>query len=89
MVSDETLNEWIQELEREDSTSIKTIKDLTVSEFKSLIREVISEEIAKHSFVQPVPMQPYYYQPLQPWESNKVWCSTDISNVQNIHKEEI
>lgn len=75
----------------ENTSEKKLIKDLTISEFKELIREVISEEVAKHSFVQPVlPMQPYYYEPVYPWDDrNKVWCSTDISNVQNIHKEEI
>ena len=71
----------------ENTSEKKLIKDLTILEFKGLIREVISEEIAKYSFVQPLPMQPYYYEPVYPWDDrNKVWCDTkttmkDISNI--------
>lgn len=55
----------------------KTVIDLTVTEFKEIIREVVAEEVAKHNFVIPtVPVQPFYYQPVQPWEAGKVYCIT-------------
>ena len=51
--------------------------DLTVKELREIIREVVAEEVAKHSFAIPtVPVQPFYYQPVQPWEVGKVYCTT-------------
>ena len=45
----------------------KKLSELTVNQLKDIIREVISEEIAKHTFIQPVPpTQPYYYN-VEPW----------------------
>ena len=48
----------------------KKLLDLTISEFKEIIREVVAEEISKHNFITPspvIPPQPYYYQPVEPW----------------------
>ena len=57
------------------------LADLTVTEFKEIIREVVAEEVAKHNFVIPtVPVQPFYYQPVQPWEAGKVYCTTDTKD---------
>ena len=71
----------------ENTLEKKLIKDLTISEFKELMKDIISEEI-KYIPQQFQPCQPHYHEFTYPWDDrNKVWC--DISNVQNIHKEEI
>ena len=56
----------------------KTVIDLTINEFKEIIREVVAEEIAKFNFVQPpAPMQPYYYPPPEyPYKHQEVWADT-------------
>ena len=55
--------------------------DLTVKELREIIREVVAEEVAKHNFVIPtVPVQPFYYQSVQPWEAGKVYCTTDTKD---------
>ena len=56
----------------------KKLTDLTVTEFKEIIREVVAEEVAKHNFIIPtVPVQPYYYQPLEyPYKHQEVWADT-------------
>ena len=57
------------------------IIDLTVKELKEVIREVVAEEISKHNFaIPPVPVQPFYYQPVQPWEAGKVYCTTNTKD---------
>ena len=59
----------------------KKLTDLTVTEFKEIIREVVAEEVAKHNFVIPtVPVQSFYYQPVQPWEAGKVYCTTNTKD---------
>ncbi len=58
----------------------KKLVDLTVKELKEVIREVVTEEISKHSFETPtLPVQPFYYQPVQPWEAGKVYCTTSTA----------
>ena len=59
----------------------KTVIDLTIDEFKEIIREVVAEEVAKHNFVIPtVPVQPYYYQPpeypYKPYKHQEIWADT-------------
>ena len=55
----------------------KTVIDLTIDEFKEIIREIVAEEVAKHNFIIPtVPVQPYYYQPPYPYQHQEVWADT-------------
>ena len=56
----------------------KTTVELSVDEFRGLIKEVVAEEFAKHSYISPtyVPVQPYYcpnYYPTGPY------CGKDIT----------
>ena len=47
----------------------KKLSELTVNQLKDIIREIVSEEIAKVNFVQPlpaIPPQPFYYN-VEPW----------------------
>ena len=51
----------------------KKLADLTVTEFKEIIREVVAEEVAKHNFVgiPTVPVQPFYYQHHRAYKGNR------------------
>ena len=67
------LGDKMKELKGED----KLVKDLTVSELKELIRDLIRQEIAQ-SFPT-IGSHPLYMTSLPEEDSNKVWC-TNISD---------
>jgi len=78
----------------------KLVKDLTVGELKSLMKEFTNEiinVINKKQRIEYIPTpqtpQPAWYgpvNPLNPWEPNKVWCSdrtvTD-KEIMELHKK--
>ena len=55
----------------------KFIKELTVGQLKNIIREIISEEIAKRTFTEPYPypVQPFYHEPCYPYQHQQVWAT--------------
>lgn len=53
--------------------SILRVSDLTIPEFKQIIREIVMEEVAKVNFVQATPTG-RWYGPNPSW-MNEVWCS--------------
>ena len=59
----------------------RKIKDLTIKEFKLVIREVVREELSHINFspnyIPPVPPQPYYGRPDDPWWMQHVYCKED------------
>lgn len=95
-ITEEQLDEMIKDLDdniedriyqkldeiKNDLKSIKSkfVKELTVSELKQIIREVISEELVKREISYPVyplppqPMPAFYENPYRP--AHEVWCDT-------------
>ena len=80
--------EWIQERcstntpptnipEPPSKSVFKTTIELSVDELRGLIKEVVAEEFAKHSYTSPtyIPVQPYY----QPSYPTGPYCEKDIT----------
>ena len=75
----------------------KLVKDLTVGELKSLMKEFTNEiinVINKKQRIEYIPTpQPAWYgpvTPLEPWEPNKVWCSDRTvmdEEIMELHKK--
>ena len=64
------------------------ITSLTVTELKELIREVVSEEVAKHRFIAPSPVappQPYYYN-VEPWGKEYEVTYTTKTTSKNVEE---
>lgn len=102
-ITEEQLDEMIKDLDdnvedriyqkldeiKNDLKSIKSkfVKELTVSELKQIIREVVSEELIKREMsypVHPLPPQPmpaFYENPYRP--AHEVWCDTKTTLKQN------
>ena len=57
------------------------VKDLTVSELKALIKQVIKEEI---TYIGVPTYQPIYYQPVQPmpYKQPEVWATTSSQPIK-------
>lgn len=55
----------------------KTIVNLSIDEFRGLIKEAVTEEFAKHSYINPtyIPVQPYYC----PNYPTGPYCGKDIT----------
>ena len=70
------LENKVKELRKEDGA---LVKDLTVSEFKSIIRGIFREEIRAIDMYPK--SNPLYVVPQLPeWESNRVWCTDTLAD---------
>ena len=54
----------------------RKVTDMSVAELRSVIREIVREEIAMQHFTAPMPMpiQPWYQEMPHPYKPNEVWC---------------
>lgn len=70
------LENKVKELRKEDKA---LVKDLTVSEFKDIVRNIFREEIR---VIDMYPRSnPLYVVPQLPeWESNRVWCTDTLAD---------
>ena len=63
----------------------RKVTDMSVAELRSVIREIVREEIAMQHFTSPMPMpmpiQPWYHHPETPIPPNQVWCDTKENTI--------
>lgn len=71
----------------------KKVLDLTIDEFKDVIREVVTEEMMKYSFISPtyIPTPQPYYCPCQPnpYQQQEVWATTSTVESPRIPKQSL
>lgn len=78
----EELEKQIQELNEKVQKNLqfpdsKLVSELTVNELKNIIRNIVREELSNRDKTTGIPVQPFYYQPIQPWQpAHEVWYDT-------------
>ena len=77
------IRDSLDKLEKEqeiESTSL--VKDLTVSQFKQIIRDIVRDELKCNESTNvpyiPIPVQPIHTNPpTGPWWNDPIYCSTE------------
>lgn len=77
----EKLDELTETVDKLFPKDRRLVSELTVEELKLIIRQIVREEVNYKS----MPVQPFYYQPLNPYESQRVWC-TDKTTPADLHE---
>ena len=53
---------------------MKMLIDLTVDEFKNMVKNIVQECLKEHYIQENHTWQPYCHRPISPYEQNAVYC---------------
>ena len=87
------IRDCLDELEKQQKVeSASLVKDLTVSQFKQIIRDIVRDELKCNDSVGVpyIPVQPIQTNPpTGPWWNDPIYCSTDKSTYkkENVFNE--